>query len=113
MLARESSHRDYKSVFAANLRQFLVEGDSTGRFSKCLMPRMLLRSVELFNQRPFLPKRFELQNPSAADEVAQASGIKNARVSSKCLFPLQDCLRATWSRGIPMPEAEASSNSFL
>ena len=86
----ESSHRDYKSVFAANLRQFLLEDDSTGRFSKFLMPRMLLRSIELFNERPFLPKGFKLHNPFTADEVAQATGILHATMSGKCTFPMQE-----------------------
>ena len=86
----ESSHRDYKSTFASNLKHLLLEDDSTGRFGKSLMPRMLLRSIELFNARPFLEKGFELHEPFTEDEVYQATGIKHARLSSKCIFPMVD-----------------------
>ena len=86
----ESSHRDYKSTFASNLRHLLLEDDCTGRFGKSLMPRMLLRSIELFNVRPFLEKGFELHDPFTEDEVYQATGIKHARLSSKCIFPMVD-----------------------
>ena len=86
----ESSHRDYKSTFASNLKHLLLEDDSTGRFGKSLMPRMLLRSIELFNARPFLEKGFELHEPFTEDEVYQGTGIKHARLSSKCIFPMVD-----------------------
>ena len=53
---KRASMQDWRSF-----PYFLLEDDSTGRFSKCLMPRMLLRSTGLFNQRPFFLKGFELQ----------------------------------------------------
>lgn len=83
-LGVEASHQDFKKLYAEILQQFLRAEDSTGEYSKQLLPRMLLRSLEAFNSSPFLIHGFELLNPFSATEVAAATRIENATLSASC-----------------------------
>eukprot|EP00438_Fugacium_kawagutii_P014703 Skav221093 [mRNA] locus=scaffold4552:36609:37451:+ [translate_table: standard] len=87
-LGVESSHQDFKKLYADILQQFLRADDCTGEYSKQLLPRMLLRSLEAYSSTPFLDHGFELLNEFSAAEVAAADRLshKSFRVSNAKAF---------------------------
>ena len=83
----ESKHKDYKSIYADHFKQFL--GDPT--FSARLLPRLLLRHVDVLNERPILVDQpFDLQSAFSAEEVFAATGILGARIANRCRLPLAE-----------------------
>ena len=86
----ESAHRNYKGVFADLTRHFLRSEEGGLEFSKQLLPRLLLRSVELLNERPLLQHGFELLRPFSEEEVLERVGISNARLSASCRLEMNE-----------------------
>ena len=86
----ESSHRDFKSVFADSLKQFLYASSKASIYGETLLPRMLLRTVELINGNPFIENFFELQNPFSPEAVRQELGLSNVAVAAKCKLPMAE-----------------------
>ena len=84
----ESAHQNYKGLFSDMVDQFLIDGESDEAFSRHLMPRLLLRLVEMINATPFLPEGFALINPFSAEEVEATTGIQDSCLSSRCKFNL-------------------------
>ena len=89
----EAAHQNYKGLFSDMVDQFLVDGESDDAFSRHLMPRLLLRLVEMINTTPFLPEGFALINPFTSQEVEAATGIQGSHLSSRCrvhLFEIKE-----------------------
>ena len=80
----ESAHRSYKATFADITRQFLRSDNGGLALSQELLPRLLLRSVELLKEMPILACGYELQDPFSEAEVLAAAGIENAQIARKC-----------------------------
>ena len=93
----ESAHKHYKSLFAETTQHFLRSDHGGSELSKHLLPRLLLRCVELLNERPILSTGFQLINPINAQQVAEATGLEGAQASSKVRLQMleikeNDCL---------------------
>ena len=93
----ESAHKHYKSLFAETTVQFLRSDQGGAELSKHLLPRLLLRWVELLNERPILANGFELMKPFSPEEVREATGIEGTLISSKARLQMveikeNDCL---------------------
>lgn len=53
-------------------------------YSRHIMPRLLLRYMEMCNETPFLTDGFKLLSPFDEAAVESATGIKDASLSTKC-----------------------------
>eukprot|EP00435_Cladocopium_sp_Y103_P020853 s1575_g5.t1 len=84
----ESAHQSYKKHFSDLVDQFLTGGESDEAYSLHLMPRLLIRLIEMINTTPFLPDVFALINAFTSEEVEAATGIPDSRLSSRCRFHL-------------------------
>ena len=86
----EAAHKNYKAVFSSTLQHLLRDVRGGSDMSRHLLPRMLLRSMEMLTERPVLPQGFELQNAFAKREVEEATTMSNTRISSKCRLQMTD-----------------------
>jgi hypothetical protein len=86
----ESSHKNYKSLYADSMQQFLQRRNGGSEMSRHLLPRMLLRATELLQERPLLPCGFELQHPFSENEVEDATNMVNTQISGKCRLEMID-----------------------
>ena len=80
----ESKHRDYKSIFASNLQHLIREKDGGATLSQHLLPRLLLRHVEMICEKPCSTNSAILINAFAAEEVLKLTGISDCRIASRC-----------------------------
>ena len=80
----ESKHRDYKQVFARILQHRLTEIDGGACFSRSLMPRLLLRTIELLNENPISDKGFQLKREFTPDEVSRVTDLQHCKMSTEC-----------------------------
>ena len=67
--AVESSHRDYKAVFAKMLQHLIREKDNGLGFCRSLMPRLLMRTTEMLNEHPISCSGFSLKREFTSEEV--------------------------------------------
>ena len=79
----EAAHQSYKKCFADNFDHLLQPG-TEGMYSRHIMPRLLLRYMEMCNETPFLTNGFKLLSPFDEAAVESATGIKDASISAKC-----------------------------
>ena len=79
----EAAHQSYKKIFADSFDHLLQPG-TDGAYSRHILPRLLLRFIEVCNETPFLPNGFKLLSPFDEAAVEAATGIKDATVSAKC-----------------------------
>ena len=79
----EAAHQSYKKIFSDNFDHLLQPG-TDGSYSRHILPRLLLRFIEMCNATPFLPNGFKLLSPFDEAAVEAATGIKDAAVSAKC-----------------------------
>eukprot|EP00438_Fugacium_kawagutii_P017171 Skav229162 [mRNA] locus=scaffold1381:220437:222428:- [translate_table: standard] len=79
----EAKHKDYKSVFAANMQQWLTERNGGVDFSQRLLPRLLLRHAELLNDSPMSPHGWILENEFSQEEVERETGLTNCNLSAR------------------------------
>ena len=80
----ESAHKSYKGVYADLTRQFLRSDNGGLSLSQELLPRLLLRSIELLKELPILSCGYELQDPFSEAEVLAATQIEGAQIAKKC-----------------------------
>ena len=83
----EQSHQNFKSTYAENLYQLLT---STHRqaYSQHLMPRLLLRAIQLCREHPFQSEDFVLTSAFTEAEVQAATGLRDAEISRSCSLRL-------------------------
>ena len=83
----EQKHKAYKGLIAGLIQQFI--GHEC--FSRCLMPRLLLKHLEELESKPLLVnKQFELDGPCTEQEVEAACGIPNCAVATSCRLHMVD-----------------------
>ena len=80
----ESAHKSYKGVYADLTRQFLRSDNGGLSLSQELLPRLLLRSIELLKELPILSCGYELQDPFSESEVLASTQIEGAQIAKKC-----------------------------
>lgn len=73
----EAKHRDYKSVFAKNMQQWLQDRDGGVDFSQRLLPRLLLRHAELLNEKPIGINGWILDKEFSPEDVERETGLQN------------------------------------
>lgn len=82
----EAKHRDYKSVFAKNMQQWLQDRNGGVDFSQRLLPRLLLRHAELLNEKPIGINGWILDKEFSPEDVERETGLQNCGVSSRALW---------------------------
>lgn len=80
----ESSHQAYKTTFADSLQQFLTPTRGGADFSANLLPRLLLRHCELFNELPFLQRGWQLIREFPESQVLAETGVPGCTISARC-----------------------------
>ena len=80
----EQAHQNYKSVFADNFFQLLRSGDEAHAYSQHLLPRLLLRSIEITREHPFVENGFALVSPFSETEVESTTGLRDVQISRSC-----------------------------
>ena len=86
----EAAHQNFKGTFAEMLEQFLQSGPNAELYSKNLLPRLLLRTCQAMNDRPFLLAGYELIRPFAEDDVRATTGLQHVAIAQKCRLQLQE-----------------------
>ena len=84
----EQSHQNYKTIYADNLQHFLQSKDGGKAYSQQLMPRLLLRSVQLCREHPFESGDFTLVSPYTMEEVRASTGLQETLISRSCRLRL-------------------------
>eukprot|EP00435_Cladocopium_sp_Y103_P012368 s1875_g3.t1 len=85
----EQCHQHYKKIYADNLRQ-LLRSDDGKMYSQHLMPRLLLRQVQMCREHPFEQEDFTLVSPFTQAEVEASTGMKGVTISRTCRLRLAD-----------------------
>ena len=80
----EAAHQSYKKCFADNFDHLLQPG-TEGMYSRHIMPRLLLRYMEMCNETPFLTNGFKLLSPF--DEACCRIRYGNQRCFHQCQMP--------------------------
>ena len=80
----EQAHQNYKSVYADNFFQLLRSDDEAHAYSQHLMPRLLLRAIELCREHPFVENGFSLVSPFSEEEVESTTGLRGVEISRSC-----------------------------
>lgn len=80
----EQAHQNYKGVYAENFFQLLRSGTDAHKYSQHLMPRLLLRSIELCREHPFATNGFSLVSPFTQAEVESTTGLLGVEISRSC-----------------------------
>jgi hypothetical protein len=94
MWGTESKHRDYKGIFAANFQQWLTENIGGSDFSTRLLPRLALRHMELWNEKPMNAAGYSWSG--ARSQVPH----RHARIARRRFHYVGSHLRK--SRGLPL-----------
>ena len=71
----EQSHQNYKTIYADNLQHFLQSKDGGKAYSQQLMPRLLLRSVQLRRETSVRGRRLHICLPIHNGRGASQHGI--------------------------------------
>ncbi|CAE7892636.1 unnamed protein product [Symbiodinium necroappetens] len=84
----EAKHQDFKKFYAEACSSQLAKSREGG-FCIAVLPRLLLRSIELLAENPpLLHGAFELLEPFSQDEVFAATGVAECSLASKCRVAL-------------------------
>eukprot|EP00435_Cladocopium_sp_Y103_P060733 s344_g22.t1 len=86
----EQAHRNYKSLYADHLVQLLRTNGQDHVYGQHLMPRLLLRSIEMCRENPFLEHGFSLQSAYSKAEVEAATGLHGVEISRSCRLRLAE-----------------------
>ena len=90
MWGTESKHRDYKGLFAANFQQWLTEEMGGSAFSTRLLPRLALRHMEMWNERPLAASGYSLDKAFPESEVLKETDLTGVVIAPKCRIGLLD-----------------------
>ena len=96
----EQSHQNFKSTYAENLYQLLTSNHRQA-YSQHLMPRLLLRAIQLCREHPFQSEDFVLTSAFTEAEVQAATGLRDAEISRSCslrLNSLQENSVIVWGK---------------
>ena len=84
MWGTESKHKDYKGIFAANFQQWLTEEMGGSAFSTRLLPRLALRHMEMWNERPLSAAGYTLEKAFSDSEVHLETDLTGVVLAPKC-----------------------------
>jgi hypothetical protein len=63
---------------------FFNSDDEAHAYSQHLMPRLLLRAIELCREHPFVENGFSLVSPFSEEEVESTTGLRGVEISRSC-----------------------------
>eukprot|EP00435_Cladocopium_sp_Y103_P038633 s115_g10.t1 len=84
MWGTESKHRCYKGIFAANFQQWLTENLGGSEFSTRLLPRLALRHMEMWNDRPLAAAGYTLEQRFSEEEIQKETNLSGVALAAKC-----------------------------
>eukprot|EP00435_Cladocopium_sp_Y103_P022980 s3731_g5.t1 len=84
MWGTESKHRCYKGIFAANFQQWLTENMGGSEFSTRLLPRLALRHMEMWNDRPLAAAGYTLEQSFSQEEIQKETNLSGVALAAKC-----------------------------
>jgi hypothetical protein len=84
MWGTESKHKDYKGIFAANFQQWLTEEMGGSAFSTRLLPRLALRPMEMWNERPLSAAGYTLEKAFSDSKVHLETDLTGVVLAPKC-----------------------------
>eukprot|EP00439_Symbiodinium_sp_Y106_P085609 s377_g29.t1 len=100
----EAKHQNFKQFHAEACSSQLAKSREGG-FCLAVLPRLLLRSIELLRENlPLLNGAFELLQAFSEDEVLQATGVHGCLLASKCRVALLELWQGDillWGQGRP------------
>ena len=90
MWGTESKHKCYKGIFAANFRHWLTDENGGSQFSTRLLPRLALRHMELWNDRPLTPGGFVLEQLFSDIDIQKETGLVGVLIARRCRIGILD-----------------------
>ena len=87
----EQSHQNFKGTYAENFYQLLTSNNRQA-YSQHLMPRLLLRAIQICREHPFQSEAFALTSAFTVADVEAATDLRDAEVSGTCSLRL-NCLQ--------------------
>eukprot|EP00435_Cladocopium_sp_Y103_P059483 s230_g21.t1 len=71
-------------IFAANFQQWLTENMGGSEFSTRLLPRLALRHMEMWNDRPLAAAGYTLEQRFSEEEVQKETNLSGVALAAKC-----------------------------